>query len=207
MNMTKIFFVTGISTDVGKTIASAIICESLKADYWKPIQAGDIDHGDSHTVEDLLSNTKSVIHPNAYSLNQAMSPHAAAELDGVNILSEKIKTPITNNDLVIEGAGGLMVPINNCDTMIDLIQKNWHVVVVSKHYLGSINHSLMTIKLLQHKGFHISVIFNGEENQASESIIRDMTNVRVIGRIDNEVNINKNIIKKYAKQFHTTLKD
>ena len=114
-------FVTGISTEVGKTIASAIITEALEADYWKPIQAGDLDNSDSHKVERLISNKKIKIHPNSYALNTPMSPHAAAAIDGVHISIENIREPKTDNILVIEGAGGLLVPLNDSDTIFDLI--------------------------------------------------------------------------------------
>ena len=111
-------FVTGIGTDVGKTIASAIITESLEADYWKPIQAGDADNSDSHKLERLLTNSKTKIHPNSYLLQTPASPHFAAEKEGITIELEKIKEPKTKNSLVIEGAGGVFVPLNEKDTVI-----------------------------------------------------------------------------------------
>ena len=103
-------FITGISTDVGKTIASAIIVEALQADYWKPIQAGDLDHSDTHKVKEYVSNAKSRFHPNSYALNTPASPHCAAEVDGITIDLNKITEPKTQNHLVIEGAGGIFVP-------------------------------------------------------------------------------------------------
>ncbi len=153
--MQKIF-VTGISTEVGKTIASAIITEALHADYWKPVQAGDLDNTDSHKVASLISNTKTVIHPSSYQLNTPMSPHAAAEIDGISIDRFHINEPETDNHLVIEGAGGLLVPLNEEDTMFDIIMPGYKVIVVSRHYLGSINHSLLTIGWLQQKGYDVS---------------------------------------------------
>ncbi|MEM8848047.1 MAG: dethiobiotin synthase, partial [Bacteroidota bacterium] len=138
-----IVFVTGISTEVGKTVASAIVVEALEADYWKPVQAGDLDNSDSHKIERLISNTKTKIHPNSYALNTPMSPHAAAEIDGIRVDLEKIVPPQTENHLVIEGAGGLLVPLNEKDTINDLILTNYKVIVVSRHYLGSINHTLL----------------------------------------------------------------
>ena len=203
--MPKRLFITGIDTDVGKTIVSAIVCQSLQADYWKPVQAGDIEKGDKYTVQCLLSNTNTKIHENTYALTSPMSPHAAAKIDGININLNDFKEPETNNTLVIEGAGGLLVPLNDQITIIDLIKPSYHVIVVSKHYLGSINHSLMTIQLLQAKGFKVSVIFNGDENSESESVIQCMTNVNVIGRISQEDSIDKSIINKYAQQFKRVL--
>ena len=201
----KRIFITGISTDVGKTIASAIVVEALNADYWKPVQAGDLDSSDNHKVEALISNNTSVIHPNSYALNHPMSPHAAADLDGIHIELANIKEPQTTNHLVIEGAGGLLVPLNGSNTILDLIDPLYKVIVVSRHYLGSINHSLLTIKLLLNKGFDVSVIFSGEKNRATESIISQMTGVKVIGRINEEHLFDKMVIKYYAQEFRTKI--
>ena len=116
-------FITGISTDVGKTIASAIITEALEADYWKPVQAGDLDNSDSHKIKKYISNATTVIHENSYQLNTPASPHFAAQLDNITIDLNKIVEPITKNHLVIEGAGGIFVPLNEKDCVVDLIQK------------------------------------------------------------------------------------
>lgn len=201
------FFITGIGTDVGKTVAAAIITESLQADYWKPVQAGDVDNGDLHRVKNLVSNEKTIFHPNTYRLQTPMSPHAAAEIDGVEITLDAINEPKTTNHLVVEGAGGLLVPLNDSNTIADLIKKEHKVIVVSRHYLGSINHSLMTIKLLQEKGFDVAVIFSGEEHKTTETIISKMTGVNVIGRIDEEPYFDKNVIKEYADKFYEKLNE
>lgn len=205
--MTSKIFITGIGTDVGKTVVAAIVTEALKADYWKPIQAGDLDTGDAHTVQNLISNKQTTIHPNSYGLKTPMSPHASAKIDGVTIDVSKIKAPKTKNNLVIEGAGGVLVPLNDSDTILDLIQPNYKVIVVSRHYLGSINHSLMTIQLLQNKGFDVSVIFNGSEHKTTESIIEKMTGVTVLGRIDEEPYFDKNVVKAYAEVFQNKLQE
>jgi dethiobiotin synthetase len=199
------YFITGISTDVGKTIASAIITEALEADYWKPVQAGEIDNCDTKKVEKLVSNSKSKFHPNSYSLKTPMSPHAAAEIEGVVIDIKKIKAPKTNNHLVIEGAGGLLVPLNDKHTVFDLIKSNYKVIVVSRHYLGSINHTLLTVNTLKEKGFSVSIIFSGNEHKSTEDIIKKMTQVPVIGRIDEEPYFDKNVIKEYAELFKESL--
>jgi dethiobiotin synthetase len=135
-----------------------------------------------------------------------MSPHAAAKIDGVIVDLQKIVTPETSNNLVIEGAGGLLVPLNDKQTILDLIQPDYKVIVVSRHYLGSINHTLMTIELLQKKGFDVSVIFNGDEHLSTENIIKKMTGVKVLGRIENEPYFDKNVIKEYAQIFSEKLK-
>lgn len=199
------YFITGIGTDVGKTIASAIITEALEADYWKPIQAGELEQCDTKKVEQLISNKVSKFHNNSYALNTPMSPHAAAEIDGITIELKNIKPPKTKNNLVVEGAGGLLVPINNKNTILELIQPTYKVIVVSRHYLGSINHSLLTINLLKDKGFNVSIIFSGNEHKTTEDIIKKMTNVNVIGRIDEEPYFDKNVIKAYAEKFRDNL--
>lgn len=199
------YFITGISTDVGKTIASAIITEALEADYWKPIQAGELDNCDTKKVEQLVSNAKSKFHPNAYALKTPMSPHGAAAIDGVKIDIKKIKTPKTNNHLVIEGAGGLLVPLNDKDTVFDLIQPKQNVIVISRHYLGSINHTLLTISALKEKGFNVSIIFSGNEHKSTEDIIKKMTQVPIIGRIEEEPYFDKNVVKEYAELFKDKL--
>ncbi len=201
----KQFFVTGISTEVGKTIASAILVEALEADYWKPIQAGDLSDSDSHKIVNLISNNKTIIHKNSYALKTPMSPHAAAKIDGVLIDREKIIEPETENHLVIEGAGGLLVPLNDHDTILDIIMPNYEVIVVSRHYLGSINHTLLTIDWLTFKGYNVSIVFSGNEHQETESIILKKTGVRVIGRINEESVFDKKTIKKYAELFKPVL--
>ena len=199
-------FITGIGTDVGKTIASSIIVEALEADYWKPIQAGDLETSDTHKVEKYISNPSSKFHKNAYALNTPASPHLAAEIDGITIDLKKITEPKTKNHLVIEGAGGVFVPLNTTDCVIDLIQPDYKVIVVSRHYLGSINHTLMTIEILKSRNLKIAgIVFSGDENKATESIILEKTNVPMIGRIDNEPYFDQNVIKYYADLFRENL--
>jgi dethiobiotin synthetase len=199
-------FITGIGTDVGKTVASAITVQALEADYWKPIQAGDLDHSDTDKVKALVSNKKSQFHPNAYALNTPASPHYAATLDGIVLDIKKIQEPITANHLVIEGAGGILVPLNDTDSIIDLIQKDHKVVVVSRHYLGSINHTLLTFEALKNRNIAVAgIIFSGDENQATESIILKKTKVNCIGRIDNEPYFDQNVVQYYADLFRENL--
>jgi len=194
-------FVTGISTDVGKTIASAIIVEALEADYWKPVQAGDLENSDSHKVATLISNKKTVIHKSSYELKTPMSPHAAAEIDGIDIKQAEIKEPKTVNHLVIEGAGGLLVPLNEEETILDIIMPNYKVIVVSRHYLGSINHSLLTIQWLVERGYEVAVLFSGNEHPTTEEIIAKKTGAKILGRIDEEQAFNKATIRRYADRL------
>lgn len=199
-------FVTGISTDVGKTIASSIIVESLEADYWKPIQAGDLDYSDTYKVKSYISNSKSQFFSNSYALNTAASPHLAAEIDRITINLKEIHEPKTGNHLVIEGAGGIFVPLNENETIIDLIQPDYKIIVVSRHYLGSINHTLLTIEAIQNRGFQVvGIIFSGSENKSTESLILNKTGIKCIGRIDEEPYFDQNVIKEYADLFRDNL--
>ena len=199
-------FITGISTDVGKTIASAIIVEALQADYWKPIQAGDLEHSDTHKVQSLVSNTQSHFHSNSYALQTPASPHLAAAIDGITIAMNEIQEPKTNNHLVVEGAGGILVPLNETQSVVDLIQPDYKVIVVSRHYLGSINHTLLTIEALQNRKIQVAgIIFSGDENKSSESIILSRTAVPLIGRIAQEPYFDTNVISEYAELFRENL--
>ena len=194
-------FITGIGTDVGKTIASAITTEALQADYWKPVQAGDLDNSDTHKIRKYISNTKSILHENSYQLHTPASPHLAAALDG-----KKFGEPKTTNHLVIEGAGGIYVPLNDKDLVIDLIQKDYEVIVVSRHYLGSINHTLLTVEALQNRKLKVAgIIFSGDENKATEEIILKKTGLKMIGRIENEPYFDQNVIQYYADKFRENL--
>lgn len=199
-------FITGIGTDVGKTIASAIVTQALEADYWKPIQAGDLDNSDSHKVKSKISNPKSQIFENSYKFNTPASPHFAAAIDGITIDLKQIKEPATTNHLVIEGAGGILVPLNNQDCIIDLIQKDYKVLLVSRHYLGSINHTLLTFEALKNRNIPLAgIIFSGDENKASEEIILAKTKAKFIGRIEEEPYFNANVIQQYADDFRENL--
>jgi dethiobiotin synthetase len=199
-------FITGIGTDVGKTIASAIVTEALEADYWKPIQAGDLDNSDTHKVKRYVSNNKSTFFENSYALNTPASPHYAAAVDNISIDLKNIVEPVTQNHLVVEGAGGVFVPLNANDCVIDLIQPDYKVIVVSRHYLGSINHTLLTIEALQNRNIQIAgIIFNGNENKATEEIILNKTGVNCIGRIEEEPYFDQNVILEYAALFQENL--
>jgi dethiobiotin synthetase len=153
-----------------------------------------------------LSNEKTVIHPNSYALNTPASPHLAAELDRITIDLKKIIEPKTENHLVIEGAGGVFVPLNDTDCVIDLIQNEYKVIVVSRHYLGSINHTLLTIEALQSRKIAIAgIVFSGDENKATEEIILSKTGIKCIGRIEQEPYFDQNVIKEYADLFREQL--
>lgn len=191
------YFITGIGTGIGKTLISAILTEKLKADYWKPIQSGDLDTSDSITIGSLISNNETVIHPESYRLTQPLSPHLSAKLDGIEIDLNKINMPLTNNDLIIEGAGGLMVPLNEKELIIDLIKKlNVEVILVSQNYLGSINHTLLSVNLLKQYEIPIKgIIFNGDENVETERYIQQYTRIKKLGSVPSFSNIDKEKVK------------
>lgn len=204
--MSKTYFITGISTEVGKTVAAAIVTEALQADYWKPVQAGELDNCDTNKVKNLASNDISQYHDNSYALETPMSPHAAAAIDGVEIILSDIQRPKTKNTLVIEGAGGLLVPLNDTETILDLIYPDDKIIVVSRHYLGSINHTLMTIETLKQKGLeNIAIIFSGEEHPTTEAVITKMAGVTILGRIDEEPYFDQNVVREYADRFRENL--
>jgi dethiobiotin synthetase len=200
------FFVTGIGTEIGKTVTSAILVEYLKADYWKPIQSGDLDDSDTIKVKKLISNEKTQFHQESYRLTQPYSPHYAAQLDGITINLDHIEIPKTNNNLIIEGAGGLMVPLNDKDLIIDLIKKfEVEVILVSRNYLGSINHTLLSVEALRSRNIPIKgIIFNGESTPASESIIIKQTGLNVIGSIPILNHVNRDTIKEVCKNIKLT---
>ncbi|WKV11020.1 dethiobiotin synthase [Marivirga harenae] len=200
------YFITAIGTDSGKSLFSAIICEALEADYWKPIQAGyprDTDY-----VGGLLSNLKSDLIPEKYVLNTPASPHYAAEIDKVRLEVEDFDIPKTDNDhLVIEGAGGVLVPINENEFVIDFPQK-WgvSVILVANLYLGSINHSLLTINELNRRGVEVNgIVFNGASNPASEDIILKHSGYPCLLRIQEEKEINHEVVRRYAAELKKNL--
>ena len=202
--MKDTYFVVGISTEVGKTIVSAILTEAFQADYWKPIQSGDLENSDTDKVKRLISNTHTVFHPNSYGLHTPASPHLSAQLDGVRIELSKIVRPETNNTLVIEAAGGLYVPLNEKDMMLDLIHPTDKVILVSRHYLGSINHTLLTYETLKNRGLNIhSIVFSGSPTPSTEEVILRHTNLPVLLHIDEEPYFDKRVISEYATKINT----
>lgn len=194
-------FISGIDTGIGKTLVSAILTEKLNADYWKPIQSGDLDSSDTLKVKSLISNKVTHFFPEAYALTQPFSPHKSAALDKITIDLENIVLPKTDNQLVIEGAGGLMVPLNDNFLIIDLIkQLNARVILVTKHYLGSINHTLLSLHALKKYGIPVmGVIFNGDKDIYSKSYILEYSEVADLGQIPEFKTINKKTVKEAGK--------
>lgn len=192
--------VAGIGTDAGKTIVSAILCHALNADYWKPIQCGLSK--DSETIEDLLQGSRRT-HPEALFLKTPCSPHHAASLAGFEIDLKRIVPPKTSCPLVIEGCGGILVPLNLNHLTIDLFTKwdcEW--IIVSRHYLGSINHTLLSIEAMKSRGLNVrGIVFNGTPCEQTEKAILTFSKYPCIGRIYEEKLWSPKRICTYARRW------
>lgn len=197
----KYFFITGIGTNVGKTVISAILVEALKADYWKPIQAGDLSFSDTIFVKSLISNSVSHFHKEVYALHLAASPHYAAQEENIEIRVSDFSIPATENHLIIEGAGGVLVPLNEQELMIDLMVKlDAEIILVSENYLGSINHTLLSVEALRHRGLTIrGIIFNGKHTPSTEKFILSYTQLPCLLRVEQEEEANPVMIRRYAE--------
>jgi len=210
--MTNRIFITGIGTGVGKTITSAVITESLQADYWKPVQTGLTEGTDTNTIKSLLSNPVTKCHKEAYCLKEPASPHLAARMEGVNINVKRI-TEIAdtyqpaNRPFIIEGAGGLMVPITETVFTIDLIhQLKASVIIVAGNYLGSINHSLLTAKVLQQSGIPVlGWVFSGDTHSNEDEVVA-WSGFPKLGRIPQTSHIDKAFVKEQAEKLSLQLK-
>ena len=225
----KPIFITGIGTGVGKTVAAAIVTEALEADYWKPVQAGFEEGTDALTVKDLISNPHSIIHPEVYKLQLPASPHIAAREESITInlniicqqysqltIDHSHNSPLTthhshniavNRQLVIEGAGGLLVPLNEHDFVLDLIKKlDARVILVSRNYLGSINHSLLTAAVCKMNNIDvIGWIFNDQYMHYEEEIAQ-WSEYKKIGSIPASTTIDKAFVQQQAMLIKDQLK-
>ena len=196
------YFVSAIGTDSGKTVISAIITQALGADYWKPVQCGF--PRDLETVRSLVQNPQCGFHEEQYLLKTPASPHAAAKIDNVELSVDNFNLPQTSNDnMVIEGAGGLLVPLNDHENIVDFV--TWfdaELILVSDLYLGSINHTLLSVEALQKRNLKVKgIIFNGEENKESESIILKRSGYDCLLNIPREDTINPGTVAKYADKI------
>lgn len=192
--------IAGIHTGIGKTICSAVICQALGYDYWKPVQAGELENSDSIFIKQNVSNPNCTIHPESYQLSMAASPHYAAELDAVEIKMERLVLPQTNNNIVIETAGGVMSPLSNKLLAIDLIQElNLPVILVSNNYLGSINHTLLTVAALQQRNIPVSgIVFSGATVLSSQVFILAYTRLPLLFAIPYFEKVEPTAIKAFA---------
>jgi len=201
----KGFFVTGIGTGVGKTVVSAIIAEATGYDYWKPVQAGELDNSDSITVTQLLGPSHSRVLPERFRLKTAASPHLAASREKISIEISDFSIPETERGIIIEGAGGLMVPLNNKNTtMLDLINFfGLPVVVVVRNYLGAINHSLLTLNQLKSADVETTgVVLNGNFEPEVKEAILSFSGARELLEIHDEKFWDIKTVKKYAEKWN-----
>ncbi|MEX1190726.1 MAG: dethiobiotin synthase [Brumimicrobium sp.] len=201
--MRKGFSIVGIGTDVGKTVVSAMVAESLGGTYFKPIQAGDLDNSDSIKVQKWCSESVTVARE-IFRLETPMAPHGAAKIDGTKMRVSDINFPETDGFLVLEGAGGLLVPINEeKESLLDIYKKaHLPIIIVSRHYLGSINHTLLTINQLIAEQMKIAgIVYIGDENEVTESIIEKFTNIKTIARIPLVDEITPQFIKEESEKF------
>ena len=202
-SLQKKLFVTGIGTEIGKTVCSAILTKYFKADYWKPIQSGDLHFSDSMKIKEWVGEDV-IIHPERYRLKLAASPHQSAAEEEILINSNDFKLPETQNNLIVEGAGGLMVPISDDECIIDLIEKlNLPVTLVVKNYLGCINHTLLSLMVLEQKNIKLEyLILNGSFPADTERIIcKNIQEETKIIRIPDIESITKENIERITKQL------
>ncbi len=194
-------FVTAIGTDSGKTLVSSILCKALKADYWKPIQSG-VSIKDSDTIKKLVPS--SIVHEETYLLNEPTSPHKAAELDGITIDLSQLILPQTDNNLIVEGAGGVMVPLNDNDLVLDLIKHlNLEVVLVINLYLGAINHALLTIDKLRSSGVVIKgMVFNGGDYIEGKAFITNYAKLPILLELDTLPSVDEKAVDALAAQVN-----
>ncbi len=206
--MSARYFVTGIGTDVGKTVFSAVLTSALDGCYWKPVQAGSLERTDSDEVREWLGEAfEDRILPETYRLKSPLSPHAAARLDGIRIDLPRLTAPATDRPLVIEGAGGLFVPLNDHDLVVDLIQKlEAQVIVVSRHYLGSINHTLLTLDALSSREIPVAgVVFVGNELPETERAILSRSGGPFLIRLPEVPRVDAAFIEKHAQLLRERL--
>jgi dethiobiotin synthetase len=193
-------FVTAIGTDSGKTLTSAVLVNHLRAAYWKPVQCGSPT--DSSWMASMLPET--VIIPERYCLKIPASPHFAAENEGITISLEDFSLPDVQGLLVVEGAGGLMVPLNGKEVLADLISAlRLPVILVINHYLGALNHSLLSIAELERRNIPVAgLVFNGTDFQNAESIILARCPAPCILRIPKLDEVNPNAIEELSNKVN-----
>lgn len=201
-------FVTGTDTEIGKTLVSAILTKAWNATYWKPLQTGLADEaGDTPTVRTLAGLRPDRIISPAYGLKAPLAPLAAANLEDVTINPGRLVLPAVQFPLVVEGAGGLMVPIREDMLMIDLVQQMaLPVVLVARSELGTINHTLLSLEALRKRGIPVlGVVLSGPENPGNARDIAQFGNVRILFRVPQLEHINKTVVSEISKRvppFH-----
>ncbi|MEM6769274.1 MAG: dethiobiotin synthase [Bacteroidota bacterium] len=192
------FFLSGIHTDAGKTVTAAFLQRALDADYWKPVQAGDLDFGDTDRVKAWTGSPDTRFHPVRHALRTPASPHYAARVDGISIALDDFVLPDTQGrPLIVEGAGGLLVPLNDRETVLDLMERlGLPVILASRHYLGSINHTLMSIAVLRQRGIPLAgLIYSGGDSPETIRIIGEQSGVWPLAELPEFPEVNQQAIE------------
>ena len=194
---------TGIHTDIGKTICSAVMVQALGCDYWKPIQAGELAHSDTLHVRTLITRTDVCLHPEAHRFECAASPHVAAHAENIMVHLDDLTPPHTARPLLIETAGGVCSPMTQQHTVADVLAHfALPTLLVVRHYLGSISHTLSAIDALSTRGVRVlGLLVNGESNTDSEQFISEYTRVPILARIDELLHISRDSIQTQAEQL------
>ncbi len=200
MRFPEKIFVTGTDTGVGKTLVAAVLMAGLDGEYWKPVQSGLEEITDTSWIKEATGLSESRFHKETYRLRAAMSPHASAAGEGIRIELEKFQVPRMQNPsrhLIVEGAGGIMVPLNERHFMLDLMkQLNFPVLLVASSRLGTINHTLLTVDKLRTSNLPIfGVVLNGVRNEDNRRAIEKYGNVHVLGEIEPLKDINRETLE------------
>ena len=201
--MSNSYFLTGIGTDVGKTVVSAILCELLQATYWKPIQSGDLQNSNRKKIQEWLNNTIEII-PEAHLFSEALSPHVASKIDSVSINPAMLNLPKTTGNLIVEGAGGWLVPINDAGITFADLAEQWNIaiILVSRHYLGSINHTLLSIESIRSRNVKIhGIIYVGEPLPDTCEIIEKISGVKTLFSVPIFDKVDTDTIKLFVKEL------
>jgi dethiobiotin synthetase len=203
--MSKRFIITGTGTDVGKTLTSAILMLGLDADYWKPMQSGSPK--DSDTVRELTQLPQSRFHHESYYFKTPASPHIAAEIDGTEIDIAQLKPPQTPRTLLIEGAGGLMVPVTRRTLLIDVFKQfAAPVILCARTELGTINHTLLSVEALHQRNIPLhGIIFLGPEKTDTMKTIIDFSKAKQLGYIPELSDLSHStLVNVFKSQFQSS---
>jgi dethiobiotin synthase len=206
----KHLFVTGTDTGVGKTVVSAILTGGISANYWKPIQCGLQGQTDTEFVQEVTGLSADHFHKETYRLTQPLSPHAAAEMDNVQIDSEKLCLPKANcgRTLIVEGAGGIMVPLNQDFYMLDLMKKlDIPILLVARSTLGTINHTLLSLQALRSHGLTVlGIVMNGPRHRGNKEALEKYGEIKVLAEVEPIAEMQSiDCSAEYLKSFPTGL--
>jgi dethiobiotin synthetase len=207
--MSHRYFISGIGTGIGKTFVSAVLAEALQADYWKPIQCGMDGGTDSEKVASLISNPNTKIHEESYVFKMPASPHIAANAENVKIMMESVVLPETTNNILIEGAGGLMVPVDEGSYVVDLAaQFETEIILVCSSYLGCINHSLLSIDYLLKNDFQVKgLVLNGNFDKGVKTAIMSYAELPIIAELPQISDISKEAVHNLSQYVNLSLFD